>query len=220
VSEAEAWEAGAKEWVERIRAGLSGRVHAHDESIRELLPPPGGLALDVGCGEGRWTRELASRGHDVVGFDASATLVGEARAADPDGRYEVARIDALPLEDAAARFVLCVNVVPHVHDLAAAALELARVLAPGGVLLVGTIHPVAQAGEYDEDADELRLRGYFDRTPHPVPLGEHHVFHQHRTIEDHLSTFGAAGFALVALREVPGPSGSVPLYLDLVFSRT
>ena len=217
--ESEAWNRGTQEWVARIRSGMGGRVHAHDASLDELLPPPRGLTLDVGCGEGRVSRELRTRGYDVVGFDGSETLVGEARAADPSGRYEVARIDALPVGDASAELAVCINVVPHVHDLAGAARELARVLAPGGVLVVGTIHPVAQAGEYDEEADELRLRGYFERKPHAVPLGEYEVHHRHRTIEDYVRTFHGAGLRLTDLREVPGPTGSVPLYLDLAFER-
>jgi SAM-dependent methyltransferase len=217
--EREAWNAGAREWVDRVRSGLGGRIHAHDASVYELLPPPSGLTVDVGCGEGRFTRELSARGYDIIGFDASEALVAEALDADPSGRYEVAAIEGLPLDDAAAQLVVCVNVVPHVHDLDGAARELARVLAPGGRLLVGTIHPVAQAGSYDEEADEIRVRRYFEREPHAVPLGEHEVFHQHRTIEDYLRTFLAAGFQLTDLREVPGPSGSVPLYLDLLLTR-
>jgi 2-polyprenyl-3-methyl-5-hydroxy-6-metoxy-1,4-benzoquinol methylase len=219
LDESTAWNEGSQEWVERIRDGMGGRVHAHDASLHDLLPAPTGPTLDVGCGEGRWSRELRSQGYDVTGFDASEALVAEARAADPAGRYEVARIDALPVEDGTAELVLCVNVLPHVHDLAGAAHELARVLAPGGALLIGTIHPVAQAGTFDEERGELRLRGYFEHEAHAVPLGEHHVYHQHRTIEDYLRTFLSAGLTLSDLREVPGPSGEAPLYLDLLLTR-
>ena len=217
--ESAAWNAEAHEWVDRIREGMGGRVHAHDASLYGLLPPPSGLTLDVGCGEGRISRELRARGYDVHGFDASETLVGEARRADPDGRYHVARIDALPVDDGAARLVVCVNVLPHIHDLESAARELARVLGPGGSLLIGTIHPVAQAGTFDEEAGELRLRGYFTHDAHAVPLGDHHVFHQHRTIEDYVRTLLAVGLTLTDLREVAGASGEVPLYLDLLLTR-
>lgn len=159
--ESAAWNAEAHEWVDRIREGMGGRVHAHDASLYGLLPPPSGLTLDVGCGEGRISRELRARGYDVHGFDASETLVGEARRADPDGRYDVARIDALPVDDGAARLVVCVNVLPHIHDLRAAADELARVLAPGGALAMayssGPDTPIWVP--LDRVARELEARG-------------------------------------------------------------
>jgi SAM-dependent methyltransferase len=217
--ETDAWNAEAHEWAHRIREGMGGRVHLHDASIYELLPSPRGLTVDAGCGEGRLTRELASRGYEVVGIDASTALVDEARAADPAGRYEVASIDALPFPDGSAALAVCVNVLPHVHDLQAAALEFARVLAPGGALLIGTIHPVAQAGTHDEESGELRITDYWDREREAIPLGEHTVHHERRTIEDYLTTLLGAGLALTELREVPGPSGKLPLYLDLLFTR-
>lgn len=216
--ESEAWERGSHEWVERIRSGMGGRVHAHDASLYALLPPPRGLALDVGCGEGRVTRELASRGYDVIGLDASEALVAAARAADPAGRYEVARIDALPVADGAAELVVCVNVLPHIHDLSGAARELARVLAAGGMLLIGTIHPIAHAGTYDEETGELRVRDYFDRELETVALGEYEVHHERRTIEDYLRTLLGAGLALVDLREVAGEGETTPRYLDLLLT--
>ena len=153
------------------------------------------------------------------GFDGSEALVEEARRADPEGRYEVARIDSLPVATETAALVVCVNVLPHVHDLKGAARELARVLAADGRILVGTIHPVAQAGTFDEETGELRVRGYFTHEAHAIPLGEHHVFHQHRTIEDYVRAFLAAGLSIADLREVPGHDGGTPLYLDLLLRR-
>jgi len=217
--ETDAWNAEAHEWAHRIREGMGGRVHLHDASLFELLPSPRGLTVDAGCGEGRLTRELASRGYEVVGIDASTALVDEAPAADPKGRYEVASIDALPFADGAVELAVCVNVLPHVHDLGAAAAELVRVLAPGGALLIGTIHPVAHAGKHDEERGELRITDYWAREREAVPLGEHTVHHERRTIEDYLTTLLGAGFALSALREIPGPTGKLPLYLDLLLAR-
>lgn len=210
--EAEAWDAGAKAWVDRVR---DAHWEGHDASIRDLLPSPAGLTLDVGCGEGRLTRELAASGYDVVGIDRSAALVEIARSADPDGRYQVAAIDALPVDDGAACLVLCVNLLPHVVDLPGAAGELARVLPAGGVLVAGHRHPIAEAGIPGAEAGELRVRSYFVREAHAVPLGAGEVFHQHRTVEEYTRTLTGAGFLLEDLREVPDPSGSTPAYLDL-----
>ena len=131
----------------------------------------------------------------------------------------MARIEALPLGDATAQLVVCVNVLPHIHDLTAAAAELARVLAPNGTLLIGTIHPVAHAGTFDEETGELRITDYWNREREAVPLGEHTVHHERRTIEDYVRTLLGAGLALADLREVPGHAGTHPLYLDLVLTR-
>lgn len=211
--ESGAWEAGAADWVELVRSHELGKPH--DLAIRELLPPPDGLALDAGCGEGRLTRELRALGHEAMGVDRSASLVEAARAADPDGRYEVGELESLPLGAGAASLVTCVNVLMHVVDLDAAARELVRVCAPGGAIVLGVLHPTAAAGTYDEDADELRVRDYFADAVEALPLGEHHVFHTHRTIEQYLAPFLARGCVVDGLREVPGRTGSVPRYLVL-----
>jgi SAM-dependent methyltransferase len=219
VTESQAWEEGSAEWVERVRSSSGGTGHAHDDVVRSLLPLPAGLAVDAGCGEGRWTRALRAAGYDAFGVDRSEALVAAARAADPDGRYEVGTIDALPLDDGAATLVLCVNVLPHVVELEPAVAELARISAPGGVLVVCLAHPVAQAGTVDEERDELRVARYFSFEEHAIPLGHSHVFHQHRTIEQYMRAFLSAGFVLDDLRELPGASGSLPHYLDLRFHR-
>src|SRR3954469_391301 len=111
LGEAEAWDAGADAWVDEIRSGGGGPAHAHDLVLRELLPPPAGLTVDAGCGEGRWTRELRGRGYDAVGVDRSEKLLAAARESDPEGRYELGTLEALPLPDGAASFALSVNVL-------------------------------------------------------------------------------------------------------------
>jgi ubiquinone/menaquinone biosynthesis C-methylase UbiE len=180
-----------------------------------MLPSPDGLTVDAGCGEGRFTRNLRGRGYITVGFDATAALIEAARNADPLGRYEVADVRSLPLGDNDAKLVTCINVLQHVADLDAALAEFARVLAAGGVLVVAVVHPVAEVGTYDTERDAISVSHYFAEEARPVPLGDVDIVHHHRTIESYARALRAAGFALDDLREVPGRSASVPLYLDL-----
>ncbi|HEV2591111.1 MAG TPA: class I SAM-dependent methyltransferase [Gaiellaceae bacterium] len=219
MGEEHAWNAAAEVWVDEVRRGDRGPVHLHDDVLRELLPPPRGLTVDAGSGEGRWTRELRERGHDVLGVDRSEKLVELAREADPDGRYEIGALEQLPLADSSAALVLTVNVLPHVVELEPVVAEFARVLEPGGVLLIGTIHPVMEASTFDEETEEFRMRSYFAAEEHAVPLGHHHVFHQHRTLEGYLRPLLAAGFAFDDIREVPGRTGKLPRYLVLRLTR-
>ncbi|PCE31785.1 class I SAM-dependent methyltransferase [Burkholderia ubonensis] len=96
-----------------------------------------GPTADVGCGAGRDTAWLASRGFDVRGYDASAALLDEARRRHPGLRFEQAALPALPgVPSGAFRNVLCETVVMHLDhvEAAAAAARLVELLAPGGTL--------------------------------------------------------------------------------------
>ena len=112
---------------------------------RWLRVEPGTVALDVGCGVGRWSRRLARSGATVTGIDHSPTMIAEARrrsaAEDLDAncRFLVSDIAELVLP---LRFnlILCVTVLQHVLDdrqLGVSLRHLASHLSSGGrVLLV------------------------------------------------------------------------------------
>jgi ubiquinone/menaquinone biosynthesis C-methylase UbiE len=102
MSLAEAWERNAAEWAALVRSGGDRFYERNLAAFLELLPPPGRLTIDVGCGEGRITRELHARGDRVVSVDASETLVALARDADSAGDYRVADAAALPFADGEA----------------------------------------------------------------------------------------------------------------------
>ena len=102
------------------------------------MPPTGGRLLEVGAGFGRLADEYLGY-REVVLFDASETLLQAAReqlAGDP--RYQVVVGDAfrLPFEDASFDTVVCVRVLHHFGDPRPAIREFARVLRPGGVLVL------------------------------------------------------------------------------------
>lgn len=67
-----AWAADPELWIDFARSEVADPVfwHFNLPEFLDLLPPPGALTLDVGCGEGRVSRALAARGHRVVGVDA------------------------------------------------------------------------------------------------------------------------------------------------------
>jgi ubiquinone/menaquinone biosynthesis C-methylase UbiE len=80
----------AADWIRVARADGHDPYWAYRGAFFALLllpPPP--TALEIGCGEGRVTRDLRARGHDATGLDLSPTLVVAARTADPDGTYVV-----------------------------------------------------------------------------------------------------------------------------------
>ena len=77
----EDWEAEATHWIAWAREPEHDAYYDYGPIFFEqMVPPPGRRTLDLGCGEGRLTRELRRRGHEVVGVDGSPTLVAAARA--------------------------------------------------------------------------------------------------------------------------------------------
>lgn len=97
----------------------------------------GGLAVDVGCGTGAVLADLATRHARVVGTDLSP-LAAE-RAAELVGRAcgpVLARAEALPFPDGGAALLTSLDVLEHLDDDVAALEELARVVRPGGVLVL------------------------------------------------------------------------------------
>ncbi len=101
---------------------------------------PGAQLLDVGCGPGNITADLArlvSPG-EVVGIDASADVVARATASVPEEstnlRFEVADTYSLPWDDGTFDVVHAHQVLQHLTDPVAALREMRRVLRPGGLL--------------------------------------------------------------------------------------
>jgi 2-polyprenyl-6-hydroxyphenyl methylase / 3-demethylubiquinone-9 3-methyltransferase len=108
------------------------------------IDPACQLVVDVGCGGGLLAEEMARLGAAVVGVDPSARSIATAQAhADAAGLpidYRVGSGEDLPLDDACADIVYCVDVLEHVDDLDAVIKESARVLKPGGLYLFDTIN--------------------------------------------------------------------------------
>ena len=99
----------------------------------------GGPVADVGCGPGHLTAHLRDAGVPAAGFDLSAAMLRIARAAYPGVPFAEGSATALPLADASVAGVLAwyslIHLPPAQVPLALA--EIARVLVPGGHLLVG-----------------------------------------------------------------------------------
>jgi SAM-dependent methyltransferase len=112
-------------------------------------------ALDVGCGVGRWSAELAARGHEVTGVDLSPYMieVARARSAQNAERCSFAVGDVVSLQlGRTFDLILCVTVLQHILDplLARNAVgRLASHLAPGGKLILLEAAPPAGSNRCD-----------------------------------------------------------------------
>jgi SAM-dependent methyltransferase len=94
---------------------------------------PGRRVLDVGAGTGKLTATLVALGADVVAVEPDPAMLTELRRALPAVRALQGSAEAIPLPDASVDAVLAGNAL-HWFDMAVAGPEIARVLAPAGVL--------------------------------------------------------------------------------------
>jgi ubiquinone/menaquinone biosynthesis C-methylase UbiE len=226
----DAWEAEANNWIAWARApGHDSYWRFHRDRFLALLPSPNGITLDLGCGEGRFPRDLKQLGHDVIGVDAAGTLIEHARAADPGGDYRIADAAALPLADESVQLVTAMLSLHDMDDMEGAITEAARVLAVGGRLCAAVVHPINSGGRFasrDPDAAFVMRDSYFvaRRFSDVVERdGLQMTFNSiHRPIEAYVTAMVSSGLLIEHLAEVPDPNDApgdrwrrIPLFLHL-----
>ena len=212
-----AWDRNAARWTRTVRDGLipSRRAGTDEAVVAAIAARNPRRLLDVGCGEGWLVRRLC---RDVdctaLGIDGSASLIEDARAADPNNSDEVVSYADLiggqtglagGFDVAVFNYALFDEQVDR--GLAAAAALLAR----GGVIVVQTLHPWALS-QTETYGDGWRIEDFsaFDGEEwEPMPW----FF---RTLESWHATIRAAGLTVVDLVEPKSPVDSRPLSLIMV----
>ena len=94
---------------------------------------PGPRVLDLGAGTGKLTATLVALGAEVIAVEPDPAMLTELRRALPGVRALPGSAEAIPLLDASVDAVLAGNAM-HWFDMDVAGPEIARVLAPGGIL--------------------------------------------------------------------------------------
>lgn len=208
------WEQEARNWI------AWARTPGHDvfpsfapAFFDDIVPAAHGCTLEIGCGEGRVARELASRGHAVVALDASPTLARAARDADAESAYLIGDGTRLPFADAAFQTVVAYNslqTMPLMADMAQAVREAGRVLKPSGHLCLCVAHPMTDVGRITDASGDLVITGsYFEHQRVDETVTKDGLEMTFRgwtyTFEDYARALEDAGFLVERVRE-PVPS--------------
>jgi len=180
-------------------------------ALLDLLPDLNGRhVLDLACGHGRLSRELARRGAQVVGIDISAVLLEQARvreSSEPLGITYLRADVTSPrlLDDERFDLVTCHFGLSDIDDLLGAVGNVARLLVPGGLLVFSIVHPC--------------FPGWGDDAPSSWPPGESYftekwwlaansgirgkVGSTHRMLSTYLNTLREHGLTVDRVQEPP-----------------
>jgi len=139
---------GYDSWAERYD-GPNDLLDIEEPIIRPILDRlPPGPALDAACGTGRHAAYLAAKGHSVIGVDGSAEMLAIAKAKVPGADFRQGDLHALPVADNAVDLIVISLALTHVPELAPVMGEFARVLRPGGHLVIADSrmdYPIVEA---------------------------------------------------------------------------
>jgi len=243
------WEKSA-DWYDRILGERGSELYQAvviPQALDLLQPQRGEFILDLGCGQGVFSRAMADKGAKVTGVDAAPTLIAKARtyqSRTPIRYYDrdAAELGGLGEFDAASA-ILCLQNMEHLDKVITAT---AAVLKPGGRMLWVLNHPAFRiprqtswGHEEERKIQYRRVDAYSSTlgipiTMHPGKADSESTVSFHRSLETLTATGFAAGLSMVGLKEwyshkesQPGPRARAenrarkefPLFLAMLWRK-
>lgn len=206
------WDESADAWVEFVDGVDPNREYVLDPVMNALTADVDGLrVLDVGCGEGRFCRVLAERGAETVGVDPTVSLLERARERHAGGEYVECGAESMPFSDGSFDMVVSYVSLCDIPDYRAGIAEMARVLTPGGRMLIALHNAFATTsptGWIKEDGKKIvfPVDNYSFEWGSKVSWRGIEIVNYHRPMGDYMTAFLSNGLRLVSYEEpLPSP---------------
>jgi 2-polyprenyl-3-methyl-5-hydroxy-6-metoxy-1,4-benzoquinol methylase len=202
----DSWLKNTAPWTSAVRTGeIESRTlvtnQAVIDAVRSRSPA---TAIDIGCGEGWLVRALG--GIDMVGVDASAGLIDQARQAG-GGDFRVLSYEDIAAGDLQQKFdvAICNFSLIGKESVDGLIRAASSFLNRDGALIVQTLHPLMSCGDnpYVDGWREGSWSGFSDDFTDPPPW-------YFRTLESWISLFGQNGLRVLELREPIHPKTGRP----------
>jgi 2-polyprenyl-3-methyl-5-hydroxy-6-metoxy-1,4-benzoquinol methylase len=210
----DSWRTNAGPWTDAVRKDEieSRRLVTNGAIVDVVTGRAPRMVLDLGCGEGWLARALAASGARVTGIDVVPELID--RAIEQGGAdFRVLSYEALASGALNGTFDVAVANFSLIGEGSVDALvnAMPRLLAPGGALIIQTLHPVVATGEqpYVDGWRAGSWAGFSSAFSDPAPW-------YFRTISSWIRLIGASGLRVVEMREPINPNTHRPASLMLV----
>ncbi len=186
--------------------------------LRLLELKPGEEVIDMGCGQGYFSRELAKAGVKVLGIDIGAELISLAKTqAGKNENYLVLSAEKLNgVSGSSFDAAICVLALQNMKNLPAAISEMSRVLKPKGRAVLVLNHPTfripgASAWDFDEKkkTQYRRIDGYMSEITQAVDMTQgvkdekkkKYTYSFHHPLQVYFKAFNKSGFVVSRLEE-------------------
>jgi len=182
---------GYTQWAP-IYDGPNPMIAAEEPVVNPRLASlfePGSVALDAGCGTGRHAGTMVGLGYDVIGTDLTPAMLAIAREKVPEADFREGVFEDLPVDDDAVDVIVSSLALCHAVDLGVAFGEFARVLRPGGTVIVSDPHPVTAA---------LGGQAFFEGEGSEMPW----VRNRAHPVSDYATAMLEHGFRIDAMQEL------------------
>ncbi len=186
--------------------------------LRLLMPKPGEEVLDIGCGQGFFSREIAKNGARVVGIDIAGELISLAKKRAKHGEIflNLSAENMKGLNSERFNAAICVLALQNIENYRAAIMEAARVLKVNGRFILVLNHPgfrvpTASAWEFDQEkkVQFRRIDKYLSEIKQAVDMTQgileqrkkRYTYSFHRPLQNYFKVFKKAGLAVIGLEE-------------------
>ncbi|HHX11282.1 MAG TPA: class I SAM-dependent methyltransferase [Clostridiales bacterium] len=213
------WNHLGSEWFELAHTADSRMCFIMPYMLEKLGDVQGMKILDLGCGEGGYSRELAKKNANLVAIDCSEACIDYSIEQSKLNGLEIQHFlrnsnDLYGIDDCTFDIVLCSMMLMDCEDFEGTIREVVRVLKPSGKLFASVLHPCF-GGNHSEGIGrqgeginrQVVVKNYFSPTQWEAPLhrGKTSVIWRHRTLEDYVKVFVQNGLTITDLNE-PRPT--------------
>lgn len=207
-SDIELWNSSAGAWISHLSTrGDISRRFMDPRVWRVLGDVQGKTVLDIGCGEGRFSRQLTDRGAITTGLDPTPNLLKRAHELGGGATFVDAFADNLPFAGETFDVVLFYLVLIDIEPLEPAIHEAFRVLKPGGKCIIVNLTSMNTASNrlWELDVDGNRIGWHLDNYAESRQITSEwsgiKINNYHRPLSTYLQTFLATGFTLKSFDE-------------------